>query len=410
MAGKNEKTFVGLDIGTSKIVCVIGLLEDGSAQPGIIGVGVSQSNGLRRGVIVDIEEAVSSITEALLDAERMSGSTVERATVGVDGGHIQSLNSRGVIAVGRADKQIERADLVRAEEAAINIAIENNREIVRVIAKNYIVDGQDNITDPVGMNGVRLEVDTHIITAATPALKNLDNAVYRTGVEVVNRQIVPIAAAKAVLSKKQRDIGVVVVDIGAETTGVVVYEEGNIAFTTIIPIGSNHITKDLIYGLRTNIDVAEKVKLKYGRAIQPKTSGKEQVDLAEFGGTGKVDRNLLDTIIGSRVAEILSMVHGELRKAGKDSRLSAGVVITGGGANLEGIEQFASGILKLNTSIGKPTGIGGNTSKVNKPEYATAVGLMLEDMERPQENGSKLNRGITRAMARVKNIFKSFVP
>lgn len=403
-------TFVGLDIGTSKIVCVVGLLEEGSAQPGIIGVGVAQSNGLRRGVIVDIEEAVSSITAALEEAERMSGVAIEKATIGVDGGHIQSLNSRGVIAVGRADHEIVREDLLRTEEAAAAIQLDNNREILEVIPKSYIVDGQGNIADPVGMNGVRLEVDTHIITASTPAMKNLDGAVYRAGITISKHQIVPIAAARAVLTKRQKELGVVLVDIGAETTGVAVFEEGHITFTTIIPIGSNHITKDIVYGLRANIDVAEKLKTTYARAQVPKNSDKEKINLKEIGGSGEIMRRELDTIVSSRVTEIFSMVHGELRKVSKDSMLAAGVVLTGGGANLVGIADFGTEVLKLPVTIGKPTGFSGITDKVSGPAYAAVAGLMLEDMEQPVDHSGGLNRSISKAITRVKNIFRSFLP
>lgn len=410
MATKNEAKYVGLDIGTSKVVCIVGLLEEGSPQPGIIGVGIAQSNGVRRGVIVDIEEAVSSITAALEEAERMSGLTVERATISVDGGHVQSLNSRGVIAVGRADHEITREDLARVEDAAAAISVENNRETLRVIPKSYIVDGQGNIADPVGMNGLRLEVDTHIITVATPAMKNLDNAVYRAGISITNHQIVPLAAARSVLTKKQKELGVAVIDVGAETTGVVVFEEGQPSFTTIIPIGSNHITKDLIYGLRTNIDVAEKIKQSLGRAQAPKNNKKEKVNLKDFGGNGEIARGELDMIVNSRVGEIFTMVHGELRKAGKDSMLASGVVLTGGGANLEGIAEFASTILKLPVVIGKPTGFGGITDKVKGPGSAAAIGLMLEDMDQPADKSRGLNNSISKIMTRVKNIFKSFLP
>lgn len=409
MATKKEMTFVGLDVGTSKIVCIVGLLEEGSAQPGVIGVGVSQSNGLRRGVVADIEEAVSSITAALEEAERMSGVAIERATIGVDGGHIQSLNSRGVIAVGRADHEIMREDLLRVEEAAAAIQLDNNREILEVISKNYIVDGQGNIADPVGMNGVRLEADTHIITASTPAMKNLDGAVHRAGITISKHQIVPIASARAVLTKKQKELGVAIVDIGAETTGVAVFEEGHIAFTTIIPIGSNHITKDIVYGLRTNIDVAEKLKTTCARAQSPKNSDKEKINLKEVGGNGEIMRKELDTIVSSRVTEIFSMVQSELRKVSKDSMLAAGVVLTGGGANLSDIADFGKEIFKLPVTLGEPTGFSGIADKVSGSAYAAVVGLMLEDMDQPLNSGG-FNKSISRAITRVKGIFRSFLP
>ncbi len=409
MAAKNETTYVGLDVGTSKIACVVGLHEEGSATPSIIGFGMSPTAGLRRGVVVDIEETVSSITAALEEAERMSGVAIERATISVDGAHIQSLNSRGVIAVSRADHEISREDLLRAEEAATAIQLENNRQILQVIPRSYIVDGQPNVSDPIGMSGVRLEIDTHIITAATPAIKNLSSAVFRAGININDQMIVPLASAKSVITKKQRELGAIVMDIGAETTGIVVFEEGNVSFTAILPVGSNHITKDLVYGLRTNIDVAEKVKLKYAVARQPKAKGGEKLDLSEFDINGTIATNEIDKIVSSRLHEIFTMAAGELRKAGKDSMLAAGVVLTGGCAKMPEIADFAKDILKLPVAIGKPTGFSGLTERINDPSLAAVVGLMLEDMEQPAVHVG-INGRVEKIFGRVKGIFKSFLP
>ncbi len=409
MSAKNETTYVGLDVGTSKITCVVGLHEEESALPSIIGLGTSPTAGLRRGVVVDIEETVSSITSALEEAERMSGVAIERATISVDGAHIQSLNSRGVIAVSRADHEISREDLLRVEEAAAAIQLDSNRQILQVVPRSYIVDGQPNVADPVGMSGVRLEIDTHIITAATPAIKNLSGAVFRSGLAINDQMIVPLASAKATVTKKQRELGVIVVDIGAETTGVAAFEEGNISYTTILPVGSNHITKDLVYGLRTNIDIAEKVKLKYARAQKPKGKDGEKINLEEFELKGAIARSEIDKIVSSRLHEIFTMVSGELRKAGKDSMLAAGVVLTGGGAKMEAITEFARDILKLPVVVGKPAGFSGLADRVSDPAYAAAIGLMLEDMEQPAVHIG-INGRVEKIFGRVKGIFKSFLP
>ncbi len=409
MATKNETTYVGLDVGTSRIVCVVGLHEEGSAHPSIIGFGISPTAGLRRGVVVDIEETVSSITAALEEAERMSGVAIERATISVDGAHLQSLNSRGVIAVSRADHEISREDVGRVEDAASAIQLENNRQRLQVIPRTYIVDGQPNVVDPVGMSGVRLEVDTHIITAATPAIKNLTSAVFRAGIAINDQMISPLASSKAVLNKKQRELGVIVVDIGAETTGIAVYEEGFVSFTAVLPVGSNHITKDLVYGLRTNIDVAEKVKLKYASARKPKPKDDTKIDLQEFDIKGTIAQREIDQIVSSRLHEIFIMVAGELRKVGKDSLLAAGVVLTGGGAKMPDIADFARDILKLPVVIGKPTGFSGLSDRINDPSYATVVGLMLEDMDQPAIHVG-INGRVEKIFGRVKGIFKSFLP
>lgn len=410
MAAKNESTFVGLDIGTSKIACVVGLHQDDMAEPSIIGLGVAQTTGLRRGTVVDIEETVGSITSALEEAERMSGVTIEHATISVDGAHIQSLNSRGVIAVSRADKEISREDLARVEEAAAAIQMDSNRQILQVIPKSYTVDGQTNVADPVGMNGVRLEVDTHIITAASPAMKNLTNAVFRAGIAIDDQLLVPLASARAVLTKRQMELGVVLIDIGAETTGIAVFEEGGIALTTILPVGSNHITKDLVYGLRTNIDVAEKLKLAHGSAIKDKARAHIKIDLADFGGSGVVTLGEVDKIMASRSEEIFIMATTELRKAGKDSMLAGGAVLTGGGANLKGIEILAQGILKLNVAIAAPRGFGGISDRVKDPAYAAAVGLMLVDMHHAPATHGGLNNVIGNTVNQVKGFFKNLLP
>ncbi len=409
MAKKAETTYVGLDIGTSKVACVVGLQQEGVAEPSIIGLGSATTSGLRRGVVTDIEETVSSITAALEEAERMSGVAIGRATISVDGAHIQSLNSRGVIAVSRADHEISREDLARAEEAAAAIQIDNNRQILQIIPKNYIVDGQPNVADPVGMNGVRLEVDTHIITAATPALKNLDNAIMRAGVAINDQIIVPLASARAVLTKRQRELGVILLDIGAETTGIAVFEEGNITFTTIIPIGSNHITKDLVFGLQTTIDVAEKVKLKHATAT-PSAKDNRKIVLDTLGGKGSVSQHEVDKIVKARLGEIISMAIGELQKVGKDSMLAAGVVLTGGGSKMTGLADLARDITKLPVSLGAITGITGIIDKVKDPSYSAAVGLMLEDMLQLHSTGSGLNGVVGNMLERVRQIFKSLMP
>jgi len=410
MAAKNESTFVGLDIGTSKVVFVVGLHQEDMAEPSIIGLGVAPTTGLRRGTVSDVEETVASITTALEEAERMSGVTIERATISVDGAHIQSLNSKGVIAVSRADHEISREDLARVEEAAAAIQMDSNRQILQVIPKSYTVDSQTNVVDPVGMNGVRLEVDTHIITAASPAMKNLTNSVFRAGLQINDQLLVPLAAARAVLSKRQFELGVALVDIGAETTGIAVFEEGGITFTTILPVGSNHITKDLVYGLRTNIDVAEKLKLARATAVKDKARANEKVDLADFGGSGVVSQGEIDKIVTSRSQEIFEMVHAELRKVGKDSMLAGGVVLTGGGAKLKDIDALAQNILKLNVSIATPKGFGGISDKVKDPAYAAAVGLMLEDMNHIPPGHGGLNRAIGGVLNQIKGIFKNFLP
>ena len=411
MAPKNEETYVGLDIGTSKVVCVVGLHQQDSPTPSIIGLGVSPTSGLRRGVVVDVEETVSSITAALEDAERMSGIAIERATISIDGSHIRSMNSRGVIAVSRADREITKEELIRVEKAATSVQLDSNRQIIQVLTNSYSVDGQNGIADPVGMNGIKLEAETHIISASTPAVKNLDNAVFRSGIQINSQLIVPVAAAKTVLTKKQMELGAVLINFGSETTGIVIYREGKLVYSSILPLGSNNITKDLVYGLKTNIEIAEKVKIKYAEAKRPNPRDTKKIDLENLGGKGSFSKNDLDKIVFARCNEIFNIISKEIDKADPSRQLAAGIVLTGGGANLKGITDFVSETLKLPSSIGSSQKYTGVSDKISDPSYTSAIGLMLEDMEIPRENKTSRFESIFGEVGtKFKSVFKKILP
>lgn len=414
MAAKTqEEVYIGLDIGSTKVCCIVGLHEEGSPTPSVIGVGVALTNGMRRGVVVDVEETVSSITAAVDEAERISGVAIDRATVSIDGANVQSMNSKGVIAVGRADQEISVEDLRRAEEAATAVHLPPNREILQVFPRSYTVDGQTNIKDPVGMNGVRLEVETHIITGATPAIKNLNRSIYQAGIDIEGQVLVPLAAARAVLTKRQKELGVAVVDIGGGTTGIAVYEEGDVLYSSVLPVGSSHITNDLAIGLRTNVDVAEKIKHKYAKAEHHhKTTASEKIRIEELeGDDALVSKRELNKIVSARLDEILQMVRDELRHVGKDVMLPAGVVLTGGGAKLPGIEEYAREVLKLPVIIGKPEGLSGMVDRINDPAFATPVGLMLENMTfAGNGGGDRTNAKIGQTVERIKNTLRNLLP
>ena len=411
MTPKNEQTYVGLDIGTSKVVCVVGLHQQDSPTPSIIGLGVSPTSGLRRGVVVDVEETVSSITAALEEAERMSGIAIERATISIDGSQIRSMNSKGVIAVSRADREITKEELVRVERAATSVQLESNRQIIQVITNSYSVDGQSGIHDPVGMNGIKLETETHIISGSTPAIKNLDNAVFRSGIQINNQLIVPIAAAKTVLTKKQMELGVAMVHFGSETTGLVIYREGKLVYSSILPIGSNNITKDLVYGLKTNIEIAEKVKIKYGEAKRPNPRDTKKIDLESLGGKGSFAKSDIDKIIYARCNEIFTIISKEISKVDESRQLAAGIVLTGGGSNLKGIVDFAQEVAKLPVSVGSSQKYTGVSDKISDPSYSAAIGLMLEDMEIPREEKTGRFELIFGGIGqKVKTIFKNILP
>lgn len=403
-----EQVYIGLDIGSSKVSCVVGVAEEGAAQPSIIGVGISPTHGIRKGVVVDVEETVSSITAAVDEAERISGVSIDRASISIDGGHVSSQNSKGVIAVGRADQEITVDDLRRAEEAATAVNLPPNREILQVFPRSYNVDDQTNIHDPVGMNGVRLEVDTHIVTGATPAMKNLHRAVYQAGIDIQGQVLVPIASARAVLSKRQKELGVALIDIGAGTTGIAVYEEGDILFSSILPVGAGHITNDIAIGLRTSVEIAEKIKLKH--VDLGKHGGSDKIRIEELDGEDNLlPRKELDKIVHARLEEIMDMIRAELKKIHKDALLPGGVVLTGGGAKLPGIEDFAKHALKLPAVIGKVEGLSGIAEKVSDPSFTAAVGLMLENMTASHVEGNT-NAKISQTVDKIKQTLKNLLP
>lgn len=409
-ARQTEQIYIGLDVGSTKVCCIVGLQEEGSARPSIIGVGVAPTSGMRKGVVVDVDETVSSITAAVDEAERISGIAIDRATISIDGAHVTSLNSRGVIAVGRADNEISIDDLHRVEEAATAIQLPPNREILQVFPRSYAVDSQSNIKDPVGMNGVRLEVESHIITGATQAIKNLDRSIYQAGIEIQGQVLVALAAGRAVLTKRQKELGVAVIDIGGGTTGIAVYEEGDVLYSSVLPIGAGHITNDLAIGLKTDIDIAEKIKLRYVKAHTARLNMAEKIRIEELEGEDNVmTRRDLQRIADARLDEIFQLVRGELKKIGKDHLLPGGVVLTGGGAKMAGIEELAKELLQLPAIVGKPEGFTGIVDRVSDPAFAAPIGLMLENMTHDQ-GVSASGAGIGQTVDRIKGIFKNFLP
>lgn len=413
MASKSaEQIYIGLDIGSTKVCCIVGLHEEGAALPSVIGVGVAPTSGMRKGVVVDVEETVSAITAAVDEAERISGVAIDQATISIDGAHVSSQNSRGVIAVGRADQEIMVEDLLRVEEAATAIQMPPNREIIQVFPRSYSVDSQTNIKDPVGMHGVRLEVESHIISGSVTAIKNLDRSIHQAGIAIAGQVLVPLASARAVLTKRQKELGVALVDIGAGTTGVAVYEEGDILYSSVIPVGAGHITNDLAIGLKTSVENAEKIKLKYVRAHTSKANLTEKIRIEELESDEEdnvISRKDLQNIAGARLDEIFQLVRAELRKVGKDVMLPGGVVLTGGGAKMVGIEEAAKEALQLPVSVGKPEGFSGIVDRINDPAFAAGVGLMLENMTHAQTE-PEANASLGETVSRIKKTLRNLLP
>lgn len=408
-----EKVIVGLDVGTCNIRVAVAQTRE-NLQPQILGVGKTASTGMRKGLVVDIEETVKSINEAVQIAERISGVEIDSAFISIGGAHINCKLSRGVIAVSRADGEISEEDKTRAINAASAISVHPNREILNVLPRRFTVDGQDSIKDPVGMQGVRLEIDTLIIEGSTPYIKNLIKCVHEADIEENGFLLAPLADSKAVLTKRQRELGVLLLDFGGGTTGLTVFEEGDILHCQILPVGSMHITNDIAIGLRTSIETAEKIKLEYG-SVLPNFAKKEMIDLTRLGETdGQVSRQQVTEIIEARVGEILDLVNKELKKIDRAGLLPAGVVLVGGGAKLPGLIEFTKEKLRLPVQIGYPQGLEGIVDQIDDPAFATVCGLINSALaEEIKPDSGRRFEGFPLggpAVSRAKKWLKGFIP
>ena len=415
-----EQYITGLDVGTAYIRAVMGKLSGEDNSLNIIGAAEVESQGMRKGVLVDIEEAVSCISSVLEKVERMTGVPVQSVNVSVSGNHVTTHPSHGVIAVSRADGEISEADVVRCVDASQAISVPQNREILHVFPKYFTLDGQAGIKDPLGMSGVRLEVDTLIVQAGLPFVKNLSRSVMQAGLEIEDLVLAPLAASEACLSKRQKDLGVALIDLGAGTTSVAIYEEGDLLHASVVPVGAQHITNDLAIGLRSSITTAEKVKLTFGHTDLKAVNKNEEIDLSKFDPTEteSVSRSYVVEIIEARLEEIFDLVNKELKNINRDGKLPAGVVLTGGGSRMPAIEAFAKKHLRLPASLGRPTGINTVIDKVDDPGFATAVGLVLWG-QRFGQGGGFGGRNMIGSMKRIfahpaaqkaKKWLKSFLP
>ncbi|HMS50147.1 MAG TPA: cell division protein FtsA [Candidatus Saccharibacteria bacterium] len=379
MSDQATTQFIGLDIGTSTVRCVVGSYEAGGDNIlSIIGHGSAKNLGMRKGNIVHPDDVASAIVDAVTEAERVSGRHITNATVNINGSHVVGMNSRGVIAISSANREITADDRLRVEEAATIVKLPPNREIIQVFAKNYRLDGQDNIKDPVGMQGVRLEVDTHIVTAATPNLRNLELVLEKAKVVANHQSVSSLAATEAVLTREQKEAGTLLLDIGAGTTNMIVLEEGEVQHTAVLPIGGIHITNDLAIGLKTDLDIAEQVKLQHGGLAKHAKTGRVSVVVGK--NKHDFDAEEVHMIIEARVEELLEYVDKELRKIQRSRKLPGGVVLVGGTSKLLGIDLFAKEKLELAARVGRLQPLAGLLDTVQDPSYSTAVGLMLLDM------------------------------
>jgi cell division protein FtsA len=384
-----EKIVVGIDVGSSKIVTLIATSTEGELT--VIGVSTVSSKGIRKGQIVDIDEAVSAIAEGLEAAERMAGVSASSCFISVGGVHISSINSRGVVAVAGGENEISSDDVNRVVEAAQAISTPSSREIIHVVPRDFIVDSQEGIKDPVGMTGVRLEVETHIITGAATSLRNLDKCIQHVGIDVEQPVFSGMASAESTLTDTERELGVALVDIGGGTTDVALFVDGSIAHSAVIPIGGKNITNDLAIGLRSSLESAEKIKLALGGKVDKekeseKTERNEkqkggEIDVAKLGITEDVGtlskKTLTDGIIKPRLTEIFTLVGMEIKRAGFAGLLPAGLVITGGAGNTIHLANVGKDVLRMPVRIAEPKGVSGLIDEITNPAYAAPVGLLL---------------------------------
>ncbi|MDO8505142.1 MAG: cell division protein FtsA [bacterium] len=415
-----EPFIVGLDVGSSAIRLVVGQLvvSGNSSELQIVGASEIPASGISKGIIASIEDATAAVSACMEKAERMLGTPLERAWVGISGLHILTEESRGVVAIGKPNGEITEEDVARAIEAARTVATPLNYEILHVIPKSFTVDGQPGIKDPIGMTGIRLEVDAQIIQGLSSQIKNLTKCIYRTGFDIEDLVLSILAASEAVTTPRQKELGVAVVNIGGATTSYAVFEEGDLLTAGIIPIGGDHITSDIAIGLRTSIDVAERIKIEHGTAFGKEITKKDEIELEDIsGGDERVSRKYVAEIIQARVEELFEKLDREFKKVGRSGMLPSGIIFTGGGAKLAGVVGLAKEKLRLPASLGYPGGVSSVLDQVNDLSFTTAVGLAVwgAEMERVRGKSGRLaniitRKGLHRAFEGVKKLFKSLIP
>lgn len=405
----------GLDIGSSAVRVVVGQRRPNEEGLHILGAAEGPADGITKGTITSIEDAVSSISSTLERVERMTGIPVENATVSINGTHIVSQESHGIVAVAKADGEIKQNDIDRVIEAAQAVATPPNYEILHVVPRVFTVDNQHGVKDPVGMSGMRLEVDAQIIQGLSAQIKNLQKAIFRTGVNINDLVLAVLASSMASTTKRQKELGVAVLNLGASTASLMVFEEGDVMHTKILPVGASHITNDIAIGLRISIDQAEKLKLEFGTAMAEDVQKRDEINLADIGGDNVVvARRHIAEIIEARVEEIFKMIDRELQHIDRSGLLPAGVVITGGGAKLPGLVEVGKREFRLPVAIGFPQGYTSAIDKINDPAFSTALGLASWSAHSHHAGGmlGHLPRitAVNDSVDKMRRWFKNFMP
>jgi cell division protein FtsA len=375
---KGRHVIAGLDVGTTKICCVIAEWSP-VGNLDIIGVGTSPSRGLRKGVVVNIDSTVESIKQAVADAEEMAGLEIASVIAGVAGGHIRGVNSRGVVAVSGKHREVSQTDIDRALEAARTINLPQDREVIHVLPQTFVVDDQDGVKEPLGMSGVRLEVEVHLVTGATTSVRNVVRSVNRAGLAVQDLVLEPLASSEAVLSSEEKELGILLIDLGGGTTDVALFRDGAVWYTGILPLGGDHISNDIAVGLRTPTSDAEELKKRHGCALTAMVREDETVEVPSVGGrkARQLSRHVLSEIIQPRVEEIFTLVARDLARAGLEDVAAAGVVVTGGTCIMRGVPELCEQVFDVPARRGAPVGLSGLADVVQSPIYATGVGLAL---------------------------------
>ncbi len=416
-----DNIIAGLDIGSTSIRLVIGQKIPGPTgeELQIIGAVSVPTSGVSKGIVNSIEETTSSISACLEKAERLVGVPISRVWVSINDPHIKCERSKGVVAVSRSDGEIGDTDVNRAIEAARALAVPVNYEILHVIPIKFGVDNQSDIKDPIGMNGIRLEVETLIIQGLSTQIKNLTKAIYRTGLEIEDLVLAPLAAAEAVLSPKQKELGVALINLGSATTSLAVYEERNLIHTAILPIGAEHITADVAIGLRCPINLAERIKQKYGQAVIDDGTSQDEIDVSNLvkeeeinDDITTVSRKYVSEIINARVEEIFDRVDSEFKKIDRSGMLPAGVIFVGGGADLDSLVESAKKKLRLPAAIGLAKNINVVIDKVKNPEFLTALGLVIWGSHSELEGASngKFKKSLDGLFEKTKGLFSKIMP
>lgn len=411
MANLNDsKMIVGLDIGTSKVVAIVGAITP-EGQLEVVGIGSHRSNGLKKGVVVNIESTVMSIQRAIEEAELMAGCQINSVYAGIAGSHIRSLNSHGIVAI--RDREVFPQDLERVIDAAQAVAIPADQKVLHILPQEFLIDEQDGVKEPLGMSGVRLEAKVHLVTCAVNASQNIEKCIRRCGLEVEDIILEQLASSYAVLTEDEKELGVCVVDIGGGTTDIAVFKDGAIRYTGVLPIAGDQVTNDIAMALRTPTPNAEEIKIKYACALAKLTSPDETIKVPSVGDRQPRDlsRQALAEVVEPRYDELFTLVQSELRRSGYEDLLAAGIVLTGGTSKMEGVVELAEEIFHMPVRLGSPQNIRGLTDIVNNPIYSTGVGLLIYGMKQQHERGGYSQTGNKETQGgfftRLKKLFQS---